>query len=61
MVRSDELYVSVLEIKESVSNILLKIKSNGIEYRDVLFTVNARFLLDLCLGHEIQAGIQNWH
>ena len=57
------LYVGVLEIEENVSvNILLKTKRSRIKYRDVLFTVNTRclLLLDLCLGHEIQAGIQSW-
>lgn len=43
--------------------LLLKTKCSRIEYRVVLFTVNTRciLLLDLCLGHEIQAGIQSWH
>jgi len=58
------LYVGVLEAEEKVSvNILLKTKCSRIEYRNVLFTVNTKciFLLDLCLDHEIQAGIQSWH
>lgn len=55
------LYVGVLEIEENVSvNISFSTKYSRIEYRDVLFTVNTKciFLLDLCLGHEIQAEIQ---